>query len=274
MISKQEVYIGDFREKALKLKQTYGMTDRFSTDIWQLDKYISGQDPRFGNRGNAGGFGRRDGYEIVTLFGPTGIGKSLVALNFIAPAIKADEKVGLLILEDDMADASVRLSFILGETEWQAMNERRNVRCLPEDALVRSWSLEDLLKYIEDWFDEGIDLILLDHLQFAFEGAESLKGENEYTAQRVFMQKLNQLMKKKKKTIILVNHVNKDGTAKGMNKIQGSGSIAQAGTKVIEVNKDKDNGDTVLRLWKSRFTATPDHSYHLRIKNSRLEPLN
>lgn len=262
-ISKQLVYIGDFAEEAAKLKLTYGRTDLYTTGIPQLDQYFQG-----------GGYGRKDGYEIVVLYGPTGVGKSLVALNLIAPAIRSDVKVGLLILEDDMADASVRLSFILEPEDYEKMNDGKTVRCLPKDALVKSWTLDELLKYIEDWYDSGVDLILLDHLQFAFEGAEAIKGENEYAAQRVFMQKLNQLIKRKKKTIILVNHVNKQANVKGMDKMVGSGAIPQAATKVIEVRKDQDTGDTVLRLWKSRFTPTPTHDYVLQMKASRLVPLS
>lgn len=260
-LSKQLVYIGDFYEKAQALKKTWGRTDLYSTGQPVLDKYFHG------------GFGRKDGYEIVVLYGPTGIGKSTVALNFLAPAIRDGVKVGLLVLEDDMADVSNRLSQVLTENEYRKMNASQTVLCLPEDALVRAWNLDDLLKYIEDWFDEGVELILLDHLQFAFENAESIKGENEYIAQRIFMQKLNQLMKQKNKTIILVSHVNKATGAKGMDRIVGSGSIAQAATKVIEVGEEKGMTDCIrLELRKSRFTKRPGYHYTMKMIDSRLEP--
>jgi predicted ATP-dependent serine protease len=258
-ISKQIVYIGDFADEAAKMRDSFGRTDRFSTGHSKLDEYLGH------------GFGRKDGYEVVLLYGATGIGKSLVALNFLAQAIIAGEQVGLMILEDDMADASLRLSYILGPSKYEKMNAKNNVRCIPRDALMKSWRLDDLLAMVEEWFDAGIEVILLDHLQFAFEGAESIKGENEYVAQRVFMQKLNQLMKKNKKTIILVSHVNKDNGSKGMNKIVGSGAIAQAATKVIEVGRDKDNGDIVLHMRKSRFTRTPGHDYHMKFIGTKME---
>lgn len=260
-ISKQIVYIGDFSEEAEKLRESFGRTDRFSTGNFKLDDYLGY------------GFGRKDGYEVVLLYGSTGIGKSLVGLNFIAPAIKAGEKVGLMILEDDMADASLRLSYILGAEEYAIMNAKNNVRCIPKDALLKSWKLEDLLDMIREWFESGVELILLDHLQFAFEGAETIRGENEYIAQRIFMQKLNQLMKEIKKTIILVSHVNK-GINKGMDKIVGSGAIAQASTKVIEVSRDKDSGDVVLHMRKSRFTRTPNHDWHMKFIGTKLEELH
>lgn len=259
-LSKQIVYIGDFAEKAKQLKETWGKTDLFSTGHAVLDGYMHG------------GFGRKDGYEIVLLYGPTGVGKSTVGLNFMAPAIRQGVKIGLLVLEDDMADVSNRLSQVLSTEEYDKMNRSQSVYCLPEDALVKSWNLNDLLKYIEDWFDDGIDLILLDHLQFAFENAESIKGENEYIAQRVFMQRLNQLMKKKKKTIILVSHMNKATGAKGMDRIVGSGALAQVATKVIEITESDLQDCIDLNVRKSRFTKKPGFPYTMKLNNSRLEP--
>jgi len=260
MISKQIVYIGDFAADAEKLKMTYGSTSRFTSGNDGLDEYLGS------------GFGRVDGYEVVLLYGSTGIGKSLVALNMLAENIKKGERIGLLVLEDDAADVSVRLSFILDKSAYERMNAERNVLCLPTDALMKSWKLDELLEYIENWFvNQKVDLILLDHLQFAFEGAEAIRGENEYIAQRVFMQKLNQLMKRVKKTIILVSHTNK-GMGKGMDKIVGSGSIAQAATKVIEVGKEDDI--LQLTMHKSRFTKTPGYPYEMKLVGTRLKGLD
>lgn len=260
-LSKQLLYIGDFYEEAQNMMSTWGITDLFKTGDKGLDTYLGG------------GYGRHDGYEVVLLYGPTGVGKSTVALNLIAPAIRQRKKVGLLVLEDDMADVSVRMSKILSRQDYASMNNDKRVLCLPKTALAASWKLTDLLDYIEDWFTNAdVDLILLDHLQFAFEGAEMIKGENEYIAQRIFMQKLNQLMKRVKKTIILVSHVNKAVGARGMDKIVGSGAIAQAATKVIEVAED-DIPDTIqLHLRKSRFTRKPPSHWCMKLRDSRLEP--
>lgn len=256
MITKETVYFGDFAEQALKLRGSFGKTTKYTTGFDKFDQYLSG------------GFGRDDGYEVVLLYGQTGIGKSLVALNLVAPAILSNVKIGLLILEDDMADASLRLMNILGVENWKTANTKRNIICLPDDALQKAWKLDDLIEYIEFWFTkQNVDLILLDHLQFAFEGAEAIKGENEYIAQRVFMQKLNRIMKATNKTIILVSHVNK-GLGKGMDKIVGSGSIAQASTKVIEVAKD--GKQTRLWLHKSRFTRTPDYPLYMTLDGTKL----
>ncbi len=212
-----------------------------------------------------GGFGREHGYEIVLLFGPTKIGKSTVALNLVAGAVTRGYKVGLMILEDEGADTYIRLTDILGAAATQQfITEERAVRCLPVDAMLKSWTLDELLAKMEAWYGDGIELILLDHLQFAFENAETIKGENEYIKQRVFMRNLNFLMKKTGKTLILVSHVGKATGAKGGDKIIGSSSIAQAATKIIEVNKGK-LGEMFIQLHGSRFTYTPDGSYPIAL---------
>lgn len=273
-LSKRVVYLRDFAEEAAKLRQTWGRTDLFLASN-RAGRGREG-DPNF-NRYLGGGYGRRDGYEIVLLYGDTGVGKSTVGLNFLQDPIEQDKRVGLLVLEDAGADVFIRLSNILGvEGSKKYIMGSDNIHFMPQEDLVKSWNLDDLLKLIEEWFVERrIDVIFLDHLQFAFEGAESIKGENEYISQRIFMQKLNQLMKKMNKTIILISHVNKANNAKGMAKIVGSGSIAQAGTKVIEVMEDEDMGEGALKIWmrKSRFTPKQNRYYSMRLRDGILEPM-
>lgn len=258
-ITKRRMYIGDYYDEALSSKRSYGKTSLFSTGNSALDTYIGG------------GYGRENGYEIVVLYGPTGIGKSTVGLNMISSAITDGRKVGLLVLEDSMPDVSNRLEQILTLEQYQKMNVQQNVLCLPDEALEKSWTLADLLEYIEEWFTyDKADVIFLDHLQFAYENAESIKGENEYIAQRVFMQKLNQLIKKLNKTIILVSHVNKTNGAKGMDKIVGSGSIVQAATKVIEIGEGDVVDSINFTLRKSRFTKRPSFHYCMKMVDGKL----
>lgn len=258
MIGREVVYLRDFKSEAEKLRKDYGFTRRFSTGSQSLDEYLGG------------GYGRESGYEMVLIFGPTKIGKSLIALNFLKEPIANGDRVGLLTLEDAGADVYIRMTDILGS---EATNKRilqgDTVHMMPPGDLLKSWKLSDLLVMIEEWFvKRKLDVILLDHLQFAFEGAEAIKGENEYTTQRIFMQQLNQLMKKINKTIILVSHVNKDNNSKGTNKIVGSGSIAQGATKLLEVNRV--DGVIKIRMWGSRFTPTPNDDYLTSLRGSIL----
>lgn len=260
-ITREVSYSGDYEEEAARRRAAgLGRTDLYQTGLRELDDYMHG------------GYGRDGQYELMVIYGPTGIGKSTVALNFLGDPIRRGVKVGLLVLEDDMPDVNNRLHAILGEDAYKTMNENETVRCIPADALEKSWNLDDLLAYIEQWFTEdfyGVDVILLDHLQFAFEGAESIKGENEYIAQRIFMKKLNRLTRKVGKTLIVVSHTNK-GKNVGMDKIVGSGAIAQAGTKVIEVAESDLQQGIQIFMRKSRFTETPRNPLEIKLVDGKL----
>lgn len=259
-LSKRIVYLRDFAGEAIKLEKTWGRTSMYTTGDKGLDNYLGG------------GYGRQDGYEIVLLYGDTGIGKSTIGLNLLKSPIEFGKKVGLLVLEDDGADVFLRLRDILGTSGMEKyVMQGDSIHFMPQEDLVKSWNLEDLLALIEEWFtDRELDVIFLDHLQFAFEGAESIKGENEYTSQRIFMQKLNQLMKRIKKTIILVSHINKAIGIKGMGKIVGSGAIAQAATKVIEVSDSDMDFCVEIYMRKSRFTPKKNHNFVMKLKDGQL----
>jgi predicted ATP-dependent serine protease len=253
-IGREIVYLTDFDEETDKLEKNWGFTNRYSFGDVALDTYFSG------------GFGRQNGYEIVLLFGDTGIGKSTFGLNMILDPILKGANVGLLMLEDDGADVNGKLRRMLGRDVLR--QHRQQIHFTPSEVVSgkKLWGLEDLLDLIESWFVERkMDIILLDHLQFAFESAVSLKGENEYNEQRVFVRKLNYLVRTYNKTIIMVSHVNKNAGAKGMQKVMGSAGIAGSATKTIEIRKDGDTSGVMLaRLWKSRFTSTPDHDRAFR----------
>ncbi|RTL04836.1 hypothetical protein EKK58_09435 [Candidatus Dependentiae bacterium] len=262
MIGREIVYLRRFEEEAKELRKDYGYTRLFSAGSDSLDDYLGG------------GYGRANGYEVVLLFGPTKIGKSMVALNFLRKPIEVGKRVGLMTLEDAGADVFIRIADIVGkEVLENRILKGDTVHIMSPDDLIKSWKLTELLAMIEEWFTiRNIDVILLDHLQFAFEGAEAIRGENEYISQRIFMQKLNQLMKRVNKTIILVSHINKDNSSKGINKVVGSGSIAQAATKLIEVSR---NNDTIgLKMWGSRFTKTPNDVYYATMVGSYLKGMD
>lgn len=252
-ITKRVSLLRDYEERAARRRKYGRKTNRFSTGSFALDSYLGG------------GFGRKEGSEIVLLFGPTKVGKSFLALNLVRTAIMNRERVGLMVLEDDGEDTFNRLEDMLGADKRQLLMGD-NLYITPEENLDGPWKLTELLKDVERWFtEEHLDLVLLDHLQFAFENAEALRGENEYIAQRVFMRDLSQMMKRiskdKGKTLILVSHVNKDGSARGVGKIVGSSAIAAAATKIIGVERASEHRQVEITLWGSRHTDTPDYSF-------------
>jgi predicted ATP-dependent serine protease len=261
MISKRIVYVRDFAQEAAKLATSYGSTNLYGTSDKGLNDYLYG------------GYGRQDGYEIVILFGEPGVGKSMVALNLLHDPIVMGKKVGFMVLEDDGGDVFNRLMAILGKdsfNQWAMKSD--NLHFMPSEAVVRAWTLDELLEMIEEWFTKrDLDIILLDHLQFAFENAEAVRGENEYIAQRIFMRKLNFLMKRIKKTIILVSHVNKANNVKGMGKIVGSGGIAGAATKILEVTEGDLSDSVNIYLRKTRFTKKRNFHYTMKLVDGKME---
>lgn len=178
------------------------------------------------------------------------------------------------MLEDSGAAANLKLRKMIGQPALAKFRE--NIHFTPDDVVSgqKLWGLDDFVELIDKWFNErGLDVILLDHLQFTFESAISIKGENEYTAQRVFVRKLNYIMRKHNKTIVLVSHINKNSQAKGMGKIIGSGGVAGSATKAIEIARVKDiDGQMEVTLHKTRHTPARFHSYVFGFDtNQRLE---
>jgi predicted ATP-dependent serine protease len=255
-LGNEVVFLTDFDTETNDLQKTYGTTPLYSTGSADLDKYL------------CGGYGRPGGYEIVVLFGATGIGKSTLALNLIIEPIKKGAKVGLLMLEDDGPDVNAKIRKLFG---GDFSKYREQIHFTPAEVVDGSklWGLDELLVLIESWFtDRGLDIIILDPLQFAFESAIAIKGENEYISQRIFVRRINYLVRKLNKTIILVSHIGKNNQAKGMDRIIGSSGIAGSATKTIEIKKD--GGLMLARYWKSRFTPTPDHDRAFKFDGNHL----
>ena len=193
-------------------------------------------------------------------------GKSIIGLNVIASAMAQDKKVGIMILEDDPADAYNRLSFIIDKT----IIDRSRHAIISDDQLHESFTLDDVCNHIEQWFlQEDYDIIILDHIQFLFESAVTEKQNEEWNRQRIFMRKLNKIMKKCGKTLIIVSHVNKSSDATGSNKIQGSGSLAQAATKILELRVDS-HGYKSLVMHKTRFTKFNNTPIPIRFDSFKL----
>lgn len=221
-----------FIPKADSSKANFGRTDLYKTGSYHLDEYLGG------------GYGREGNYEIILIFGNSGVGKSLVALNMVLDPIAKGKKVGLMILEDDPADVLNRMRAMTDGN----IDNAQNVFFAADQS--NGYTLEQAMEAIDKWF-EKCDVILLDHLEYLFAGSVMESESQVWNKQAIWMRHLNSLMKKNGKTIILVQHVNKS-QAEGVDKIKGSGAFVQTCTKVIEVKRIL-NGWTLM-LHKTRFT--------------------
>lgn len=232
-----------FEEEARADKDQWGVTDLYSTGDKILDEYM-------GNS-QKGGYGRRSGYEIVTIFGDTGMNKSTLATSMIIDPASKGVQVAYLALEDDPKDVVKRLmQQCISQKEFD--NAMKNILFLPESD---GYTLEAMAEAIEKIFDVA-DIVLVDPIQFIYEASVAEKGETEFNRQRLFMRRMNNVMKHTNKTLILVSHTNKNNGkygSKGLDRIIGSSAIAQVSTKVLEINR-KEDGLQGIRLWKTRFT--------------------
>ncbi len=257
-MSKKIEYLSDYAEEAQERRESFGMTDKYKTGLEGLDRYLGS------------GFGNQYGYEIITVFGETGVGKSMFALNMVGQEMARGTRIGLMVLEDDMPDVYNRVRQIIGENGMAAMARNHNVDVLPQSMLEKPWTFEDILAWLEHKHDERkISLFLIDHINFVFDNAEAIRGDNELVRQRKFMQQLNFLCRRLRLTVILVSHTAK-GDAEGMARVYGTTAITQVSTKVIGV-KAGDGQELVVSMYKSRFTRRQDNPWKLRREGLRLE---
>lgn len=233
-------------EQAMERDGKNRLTDKYSFGDPLIDEYCGG------------GWGRHDAYELVCVFGGTGMNKStLVSQMAISPAARGDH-VAYLALEDEMEDVLIRFNRQIqptGLASKEKLNKvLHNVDFFPEND---GYSLSELAKVIEQLF-KTYDVVIVDPIQFVFEASVIEKGETEWNRQRVFMRELRNIVVRAKKPLIFVSHTNKSAYNKnsdvdGLGQMMGSGGLPQICTKIIQIDRDKDNLRSIKML-KSRFT--------------------
>lgn len=243
-------------------KQTmddWGKTELYSTGDPIMDEYL----------GNSckGGYGRKSGYEIVTIFGDTGMNKSTFATSMILDPASKGVQVAYFALEDDPTDVVRRILVQCNMDEEKAKQITNNILFMPEND---GYTLDAMADAIEKIFAMA-DIVVIDPIQFVFEASVTERGETEFNRQRLFMRRMNNIMKHTNKTLIIVSHTGKGGgkdARQGVDRIIGSSAVAQVSTKVIEINR-KDNLHGV-RLWKTRFTPYRYTGVQVRLDNMRI----
>lgn len=234
-------------DEARRRRNDNSGTDKYSFGDVTIDDYMGG------------GWGRNGAYELICVFGDTGMNKSTFISQMAICASKKGAKVAYLALEDEIEDVVDRIDRQIGGTQGLSKDKEVkdilwNIHFLPEND---GYSLSMLGDFIEELF-KTYDVVFIDPIQFVFEASVIDDGETEWNRQRVFMRRLNNIMKKTGKTLVFVSHTNKGGNFRdraemGMQKLQGSGALQQICTKVIEIGRTND-GLRHVRLWKTRFT--------------------
>ena len=221
-----------YTKEADSMDGSWGITDRYPTDIPGLNDYLGG------------GIGKDNSFEIVVLHGSSGVGKSTVAMEMLRKSVKDGVPQAWMILEDSLPDVNARFrrmfpskeegdKAISQEVELNingAKTKIANPMLLSTQMLDSGYTLDDIKERL-DW---GVQLFLLDHLQFTFDAA---KGLIDNEAQRTFLQDIAQLFKKYKATLVAVSHRNKNRFNQGNEQIYGTGAIEQVATKVISIDR-------------------------------------
>lgn len=239
----------------------WGTTNEYSTGDPILDEYL-------GNS-RTGGYGRASGYEIVTIFGDTGMNKSTFATSMILDPAEKGVPIAYFALEDDPKDVVKRILIQCDMDKKKAVSILKNIMFMPESD---GYTLDAMAEAIEKIFDIA-DIVVIDPLQFIFEASVEERGETEFNRQRLFMRRMNNVMKHTNKTLIIVSHTSKGGgknnTKIGLDKIIGSSAVAQVSTKVIEINR-KEDGLQGVRLWKTRFTPYRYCGLQVKLDNMKV----
>jgi len=266
MVEKKKINLGmtpafTLVEEAKKAMEEWGKTDLYSTGDPVLDEYI-------GNS-SSGGYGRRSAYEIITIFGDTGMNKSTFASSIIIDPASKGVPIAYFALEDDPKDVVSRLMKQCGDDEEFLGKVLENIMFMPEND---GYTLDMMAEAIENVFKVA-DIVVIDPLQFIFEASVTEKGETEFNRQRLFMRKMNNVMKHTNKTLIIVSHTGKGGgndKRTGVDRIIGSSAVAQVSTKVIEINR-KEDGLHGIRLWKTRFTPYRFSGVQIMLDHMRIK---
>lgn len=246
-------------EEAKKSAGEWGTTDLYSTGDRILDEYLGNSEK--------GGYGRKTGYEIMTIFGDTGMNKSTFASSLVLDPASKGVQVAYFALEDDPKDVVTRMMRQCNNPkEEKAVLD--NILFMPEND---GYTLDMMAQAVEEIFKVA-DIVVIDPLQFIFEASVTEKGETEFNRQRLFMRQINNIMKHTNKTLIIVSHTGKGGgkdSRTGVDRIIGSSAVAQVSTKVIEINR-KEDGLHGIRLWKSRFTPYRYCGIQIVLENMRV----
>lgn len=245
-----------YEEEAEQARLSFGRTDVHSSGDDIINEYLGGS-PK-------GAYGRQKGYEIVLIFGDTGMNKSTFATQLILEPAKQGKRVVYYSLEDDPKDLHTRIVQQTQQVVGKFQDDRQITHQITPNLLIPAesvgYTLDEMANEISNNFLEmDADIVVVDPLQFIFEASVVERAETEFNRQRLFLRQINHILKKaseqsgKDKTIIIVSHTNKGNYDNAIDNIMGSGALKQVPTKIIQVGRSKDD-TRFIRLWKSRFT--------------------
>lgn len=235
-----------YTKEADKLGDKWNITDKYSSGLPLLDEYMGG------------GFGQDGTFEFIVVYGAPGSGKSTLAMQLLKDSLIKGVPQAWIVLEDSMVSVNVRFRHMFNSDEEArriisqktklniggAEQEVTNPVVMSKEMIEsNSYTLGNILDWMEMYFQAGVEIILLDHLQYAIDGAERSGNESEFDLQSELSKELATMAKRYNSVIIAVTHMNK-GVGVGDNKIYGSRKIEGAATKTLEISRIPMNGES------------------------------
>lgn len=216
------------------------------------------------------GQGRGFGPWLIALAGNAGLGKTTLALNFVAAALRQGVSVGMINLEQSNIQLSTRLYSVvtgtkLREIESGDFNEfswdatRSELAGVPPlfvpKGILTSW--EAILGYARACHDAGCTWICLDYLQLATAGDE----DSVYRATQICVTQLRQFCLERECTVLMLSQWNRQGSTN-----YDTPPVAQNlhGGMIVEASSD-----LVLGLDHTTFRREGNRGFHnlLILKN-------
>lgn len=241
-----------YENQAKLIRAEMGTTPKYKTGWHRFDDYIGR------------GFGSDHRGELVVIVGESKIGKTTFMGNLALRIINnSSESIYYISLEDQYADVYNTMAAVAKLDSLRSIHKKLKT---PDEKFIfdeNAWDADELIFHMEHVYKTyGVKLFFLDHLNFMFENEEHL--ENETRRIRVVMRKLSRFCVYNRVTVFAISHINRNKSANEgklltNDRIYGSGSIAQAATKVLILQRAQDlPGYFVdVRLTASRYTR-PD----------------
>jgi hypothetical protein len=213
---------------------------------------------------------------IITVFAPTGTGKSTLTANIAANVIKQSKngkgrKVLILSNEERASDVYARIFCLLkgynfndliSFTEQQKKENTefvkgcKNVLRVIDNNDGFTTTAENLIDILYRVRDEGhpYDCIIIDYYQAITKSTDYI--ENEWQAQEKFLRALDQYKENSPAAIVLLAQINKPRSPTDFNytdRLQGRKIIGNISTIVLEMSTNYDTFETTFYCHKSRF---------------------
>lgn len=244
-IIKAPLDVKALQPKVDEYNKYFGITDLYKFEDDKINQYLGG------------GFGHRCTFEEIIVAGKSNVGKSLFIQNMLIGALRGGAKAAYISLEDEGIQTQARLERIIGREELEKYIENEKLIIFANESIVddRFGTAAAIKTFDFLYGQKDVDIIFLDHVSFLIDSIYPDKGMHPMDVPRDLMRKINTIMKKHPKTLVMVSHVNKKSEKEiddKLDMILGSSAIAQVASTVLYVSRDNDRKTMQLELIKSR----------------------